>query len=68
MSSTSSTYITNKLQTLITDYYTNKQTNEHTNKQNDKKDSCYCIECGVDMGPHNPRQLCGKTYCMFLID
>lgn len=22
-----------------------------------------CIECGVDMGPHNPRQLCGKTYC-----
>ena len=22
-----------------------------------------CVECGVDMGPNNPRQLCGKTYC-----
>jgi len=22
-----------------------------------------CTECGVDMGPHNPRQLCGKTHC-----
>lgn len=25
--------------------------------------SNYCIECGVDMGPSNPRQLCCKTYC-----
>jgi hypothetical protein len=24
----------------------------------------YCIECGVDMGPMNPRQLCGKWYCL----
>ena len=23
-----------------------------------------CIECGVDMGPQNPRQLCGKIYCL----
>ena len=22
-----------------------------------------CAECNVDMGPSNPRQLCGKTYC-----
>lgn len=22
-----------------------------------------CIECGVDMGRSNPRQLCGKTFC-----
>ena len=22
-----------------------------------------CMECGEDMGPQNPRQLCGKTYC-----
>lgn len=22
-----------------------------------------CLECGEDMGPHNPRQLCGKTMC-----
>ena len=24
----------------------------------------FCIECGVNMGDDNPRQLCGKTYCM----
>lgn len=23
-----------------------------------------CVECNVDMGPNNPRQLCGHTYCM----
>ena len=23
-----------------------------------------CTDCGVDMGSCNPRQLCGKTYCM----
>ncbi len=22
-----------------------------------------CVECGRDMGPNNPRQLCGKTKC-----
>ena len=22
-----------------------------------------CLECGIDMGRCNPRQLCGKTYC-----
>jgi len=22
-----------------------------------------CLDCGIDMGPTNPRQLCGKTYC-----
>lgn len=22
-----------------------------------------CLECGEDMGIHNPRQLCGKTFC-----
>jgi hypothetical protein len=24
-----------------------------------------CTECGRDMGPQNPRQLCGKTYCIY---
>ena len=24
-----------------------------------------CMICNCDMGIHNPRQLCGKTYCMF---
>jgi len=23
-----------------------------------------CTVCGIDMGPQNPRQLCGKIYCM----
>ena len=22
-----------------------------------------CVECGEDMGPQNPRQLCGKWRC-----
>ena len=25
--------------------------------------SWHCIECGIDMGPTNPRQLCGKSRC-----
>ena len=24
----------------------------------------YCVDCGSDMGRQNPRQLCGKTYCI----
>ena len=24
-----------------------------------------CIECGIDLGECNPRQLCGKGYCYF---
>tara|TARA_B100001057_G_C22101300_1_gene663338 strand:+ start:194 stop:502 length:309 start_codon:yes stop_codon:yes gene_type:complete len=24
-----------------------------------------CLECGIDMGPQNPRQLCGKLFCLF---
>ena len=24
-----------------------------------------CVECGIDMGYCNPRQYCGKTYCMY---
>ena len=22
-----------------------------------------CVMCNIDLGPQNPRQLCGKTYC-----
>lgn len=25
--------------------------------------SWHCTICGIDMGPNNPRQLCGKTIC-----
>lgn len=24
-----------------------------------------CVECGTDMGPNNPRQVCGKVVCLF---
>lgn len=30
---------------------------------NEKTNSWHCLECGDDMGPTNPRQLCGKYYC-----
>lgn len=36
--------------------------------RNDESDtetlSWYCLECGIDMGPQNPRQLCGKWRCV----
>jgi hypothetical protein len=31
---------------------------------NEKTGSWHCIDCGVDMGPSNSRQLCFKTYCL----
>lgn len=30
---------------------------------NPETDSWHCLECGDDMGPNNPRQLCGKYFC-----
>ena len=30
---------------------------------NFETDSWHCLECGDDMGPNNPRQLCGKHFC-----
>jgi hypothetical protein len=30
---------------------------------NEETDSWHCVECGVDMGPCNPRQLCRKSFC-----
>jgi len=40
------------------------------NESEDKKDDNIeyknlCVICKIDLGPHNPRQLCGKTYCYF---
>lgn len=34
---------------------------------NSETGSWHCIECGEDMGIHNPRQLCGKTFCYNII-
>lgn len=30
---------------------------------NYETDCWHCLECGDDMGPNNPRQLCGKYFC-----
>lgn len=47
----------------------NEQTEIDTNKKtkihgyNFQTESWHCLECGEDMGPNNPRQLCGKYFC-----
>ncbi len=43
-----------------------KQVKKHWLEATTEEDSeaNYCILCGVDMGPQNPRQLCRKTYCL----
>ena len=43
---------------------------KNDNKQYDNKNTKYveknlCVVCGIDIGHCNPRQLCGKTYCMY---
>ena len=38
------------------------------NESDEDVESNRCLECGVDMGPQNPRQLCGKTYCRSPLD
>jgi len=30
---------------------------------NEKTDNWHCLDCGENMG-NNPRQLCGKSYCL----
>ncbi len=57
-------------QKKITDYYkSSSETSYLSNKKqkiygyNKDTDSWHCLDCGEDMGPTNPRQLCGKTYC-----
>lgn len=63
-----------KIQSLITDYIEIKDNNQLELEQQKKNkpivygydsetDSWHCLECGEDMGRHNPRQLCGKTHC-----
>lgn len=49
----------NKVQTLITDYFEKNKVYGY----NSKTDSWHCLVCGDDMGPTNPRQLCGKYFC-----
>ena len=59
----------------IIDYFTNVK-NEYVNEKSimenimnifdtaGKGHINKCIECGIDMGECNPRQYCGKLYCI----
>ncbi len=40
-----------------------QQQQDNSDLTEDEEIKNLCTECGVDMGPSNPRQLCGKTYC-----
>jgi len=55
-------------QTKMTDFYKYKMSDKRIlNKKvygyNKETDSWHCIQCGIDMGSGNPRQLCGKWIC-----
>ncbi len=34
-------------------------------ERNSQSNKNRCVECGEDMGIDNPRQLCGKTRCIY---
>ena len=61
-------------QKLITDFFDNSENKKiKLDKSNSleeiirgynlQTDSWHCVECGIDMGKNNSRQLCNKTYC-----
>jgi hypothetical protein len=50
-------------QKYITDYFSKKGKKKVCYGYNDETGSWHCTMCGLDMGIHNPRQLCGKIYC-----
>ena len=37
---------------------------EKVNKTDDYNINWKCVQCGAEMGETNPRQFCGKTYCL----
>ena len=45
-----------------------QQETTHQTRRTKRKHSNLCIECGIDMGDCNPRQLCGKWRCLFAGD
>jgi hypothetical protein len=58
----------NMKQTKIYDYYSkviplNNNKEKKVYGYNKETHSWHCINCGIDMGHNNSRQLCGKTYC-----
>jgi hypothetical protein len=48
-------------QAQISDYFVKSR--KIVRGYNSKTNSWHCTECGEDMGPENPRQLCGKWHC-----
>jgi hypothetical protein len=36
----------------------------HQQEYSSDEEHNLCMECGIDMGPMNPRQLCGKWHCL----
>ena len=54
-----------KKQTLITDFFVKKNNENLIKGYNIKTKSWHCLECGIDMGQNNSRQLCGKSRCIF---
>ena len=53
--------MSDKKQRLITDYFEPIRTKIYGHDK--KTGNWHCIQCGTNMGPNNPRQLCRKTYC-----
>ena len=55
----------NKRQRLISEYYEADKSKKQkiVYGYNSETNSWHCLTCGVDMGPQNPRQLCGKWMC-----
>ena len=38
---------------------------QNMKEESEKTIKNLCIECGIDIGDNNQRQLCGKTYCIY---
>jgi len=42
----------------------NLKNNNSSDEDSSEEIKNLCTECGINMGPNNPRQLCGKTRCL----
>ena len=45
-----------------------QQDTEHCEEHSSRSQKNCCLDCGIDMGDCNPRQLCGKWRCLFSDD
>ena len=45
-----------------------QQDTEHCEEHSSRSQKNCCLDCGIDMGDCNPRQLCGKWRCLFAED